>query len=1257
MNMTKSRLLTLCVWIGLLCRVVAAPADEPHFRRWAVLSAPEVAATGLPDLLTVELSQKSFELVEREQIEAVAKEIELSKLLAADGAARRLKVGQLVKADALVLLSLVEHDKKRFVKLVISDCRYGSRLRLEHFPFPADGVELLVQKVCGAVEESRKRFAGGVGRIVAVLPFVSRNLTHDFDHLQAGYSVLLQTSLADAPGIAVLEVEEARQILRELSLTGTVLGERRVPVFVEGEFEVLGTAKKNSFRLAVDVVGAKADRQRIEKSGLTSDEVINHLTRSLPTSLLQLMETTHGAPLSREQQFERLAQRAQVMAEANSFRHSTELREAALLLQPQDVGERIALIQESLLLSLKLNHGDEIHAGEKYQFQDHQKLFEIAGGHLDFLLSNRLVNRIEAAYLLRSMSESTGFLFAFRAARQPLPSEAVYHQIGGRLWPLLSQLDFQLRDGQLHPRFRDRSNVNPRAPVSRYLQQHLCAKVAIRWEQAWIESQIPEGRKVPGDSKLWLNHVERLFDEVFPQDYPLAEALELVVKTLPDTLTRLKVPDSEQSDFLNRLRKQKGAAGWCGRVGELSARGDSAKTPADMQSLLNELLRLRAEFTKMLAASECDDRNSAEFAVLRILETLEDRWSRKRLVMESPKGKGAGEGLVKKHSLPRNLIPEPAPQQRVLFRPLGIPAPWIGWKRCHDSLDVAWTHTRVDVIQPGKPPRTIFSVNLPDRLIEPTWDGEVFWIPSIQKGIQLISATGETVAKLPLAPAGNQPSVSDAKEDVSNTLPRFDAVATFPETAWKLNRGPWPTEYQGLLPLWPIAPGRCLALGLIGREKRVWIAELRRTKANPKSVTARVIHTAGVSFDPTAMTDSHCTFKPKFAFELRRDPQRTLLIGRTVGIQDLPPLLIDLQTLSVSVPAAEPTPKLSHDFYITSGDRVLGVGTTALDLLVPGESLDSDWKRSQPFPNQRYGDRLWGVQPRSTPFQDAAGRAVIPNRHWSRVDLQRETIEELTTQALPFHQRFQFCAASAVYGVVAWNLRDQLYQVLIDQPWDEWNKIENEFPFVPKTRRQEHAAAVQRIQELGGRVGTHWGWSQRFNINSTAEQTWETIVYLPAQWRGGDEQLALLKDLHQLADVRLVQAPITNAGMRTIGQLAAVNQLRLVETKITDEGLAFLKSPSKVVFLHLEGTTNGNGFSDQGLEHVRHLSNLRTLFVYGPAFTDDGLKALAQCKALRGIHGVSTTISPQGKKHLVTIPDLQLSDHSSFPNPAGTETE
>lgn len=56
-------------------------ALSESFPRWAILATLVSLDSGISDLLTAELSRESFELVECGQIEAIAKEIELSKLL------------------------------------------------------------------------------------------------------------------------------------------------------------------------------------------------------------------------------------------------------------------------------------------------------------------------------------------------------------------------------------------------------------------------------------------------------------------------------------------------------------------------------------------------------------------------------------------------------------------------------------------------------------------------------------------------------------------------------------------------------------------------------------------------------------------------------------------------------------------------------------------------------------------------------------------------------------------------------------------------------------------------------------------------------------------------------------------------------------------------------------------------------------------------------------------------------------------------
>ncbi|HLQ45690.1 MAG TPA: CsgG/HfaB family protein, partial [Planctomycetaceae bacterium] len=281
----------LMLWLLAACGSADA-ADV--FQLWAILSAPEVASSGLSDLLTVELSQRSFDLVEREQLAAITKEIELSTLLSPEGSSQRLNVGQLTKADALVLLSLVEHDKKKFVKLVISDCQYGSRLRLDHFPVAADRADKLAAEIAQAATETRTKFARGVERIVAVSPFLSKNVTREFDHLQFGFAALLGQSLAQHPGVAVLEIEEARSIGEELTRSASKLERRQVPLFVEGEFEITPSNDASSepgdwgsVHFALRILDGSAERETLTNRSKGRTDAVDWLTKSLSSRLLR----------------------------------------------------------------------------------------------------------------------------------------------------------------------------------------------------------------------------------------------------------------------------------------------------------------------------------------------------------------------------------------------------------------------------------------------------------------------------------------------------------------------------------------------------------------------------------------------------------------------------------------------------------------------------------------------------------------------------------------------------------------------------------------------------------------------------------------------------------------------------------------------------------------------------------------------------------------------------------------------------------
>ena len=269
------RVALLAVW--LLIVASSAFADEPAFKRWAVIASPELQQSGVADLLFAELSAKSIELVEREELSAITKEIELSKLLGADAAAGRLKVGQLAKADALVLLSVIEHEKQRFVKLVVSDCRYGSRLRRDQFRFKAEQADEVAKNVAQAVIETRSQFLQGVERILAVTPLLSKNVSHDFDRYSIGFATLLGEAEARRQGTVLLEIEEARAINAELMVSTSQAEARQVPWVVEGEFRFKdgGKSDRRAVQFVINATNiATEGRKRVRSLSTTRSHLL-----------------------------------------------------------------------------------------------------------------------------------------------------------------------------------------------------------------------------------------------------------------------------------------------------------------------------------------------------------------------------------------------------------------------------------------------------------------------------------------------------------------------------------------------------------------------------------------------------------------------------------------------------------------------------------------------------------------------------------------------------------------------------------------------------------------------------------------------------------------------------------------------------------------------------------------------------------------------------------------------------------------------
>lgn len=100
------------------------------------------------------------------------------------------------------------------------------------------------------------------------------------------------------------------------------------------------------------------------------------------------------------------------------------------------------------------------------------------------------------------------------------------------------------------------------------------------------------------------------------------------------------------------------------------------------------------------------------------------------------------------------------------------------------------------------------------------------------------------------------------------------------------------------------------------------------------------------------------------------------------------------------------------------------------------------------------------------------------------------------------------------------------------------------------------------------------------------------------------EVLLPLKD--QIAQVDLARTIITDAGLKTIGQLPRLASLDLRQTQITDTGLLHLTKSTHLRTLNLYGTQ----VSDAGLKHLHGLKGLRNVYLWQTKVTEAGAKQL-----------------------------------------------
>lgn len=1204
----------------------AAEASSP-WRRWAIVATPELRAVGLSDLLAAQLSQDdSIELVEREQIDLALRELDLATHFGADDTARRLELGKLLKADAMLLLSVRQNEGQSLVRLIVSDCVYGARLS-ESFQLMKEGqIGETAEWVAASLAATRARFQSGVKRLIAVPPLLSKNLTPEHDHLQAGYAALVAHSLGRQPGVAVVEIEEARAIGRELQLAGNGLKRAVVPLVVEADYAMhrTGTDGELLVRISARLKDANGIRHEMVRDRLTSDQIVELLSDELPRRILDLEPGGVAAPLSRRQQQRLLAERAAAFSAAGIFEHATALREASLLLATDDVDQRIALVldynrwqdargRENVAMQLAANR-DRVFAGQRVDEQTWEKThaerlarFHMTAPHVEILVgrrqinpreANRLASRVVRAMMMNALATENEFGQQDKRALE---------EFFWRVYPQFPRLDAALRGGTLRESLRiGNSGGDPQTAMKQYQDWSTEALTTIvGFARCTAVGRSPNYC----DDSRTLDHLFRFLTELPQRDVPLVGMARLTMVTMNELIVLGRLPIADVRAFYEKLKASdrpfNAVYARCGLLA-LAVHDGAAAGP------------LRAEVKELMAwlgrlDSRDPDLRAAVYAYRHELERLQKEIGRRTPTVQP-----------RRSSLPASPIPPSDPSPPLSFTPTGLASPWIGMTRCDDAMDLCWSLDQVDVMTSQNALRTVFkldvvkqSILLSDVVYSADWDGENIWVATMKSGIRLVSPTGEQLGHI----------------DAASGLPPYDARqldARYLGSAGNLLLRPRP------LRLHPLGPGKCVAIGQFGGNQRLWFAMVDRGADGRLRVD--VMHTATKVYDKSerSLADVETVFPLQWTI-IHSDPQRpgrrVLLAGRALRLPDVtwPPLAIDLTTREVSllgsgVPSGfeRALPQLEWNGNLVAVRDALSPLGGIRTLTPPTAPASAAWSGRELVPAA--DSRRRQSYPAALAYQ---GAIYNPGTHWWRIGGDLAKAEVVNERPLAVEHRFEFYGVSANHGLVAWNRGDQLYRVSFPTNPAKQTDLADRYPFVPVAERQRHHVAVEAIRRQGGRVGTEWGVG-KYPLARFQPPRWRTIVYLPEDWTGGDDGLERLSDLFNLCDLYAVQADIGDRGLDQIVRLKQLQELTLVGTKVTDDGIARLKSHSSLNFCHLESAETGSPLTDAAVAHIGQLPKLVAVKLAGRSFTDAALSKLEPSRSLRELHLHNTAISPAG---------------------------
>jgi len=325
----------ILVTLALLGEAAAAPPAGEAMPTCAVLADRSLAGDNLAYVTLVEqrlLASGRVELLDREQVAKALDEEQLQLLFGSGEVARRSAVGKRLRAELLVMIRAVAKPAPA-LEVVVSETRLGLRLGTQSVPI-AGGVEAGATAIEGQVLAALAKQAERIREICAVPPFLSQDLTHQFDYQKRAYAKLVEQLLLERKGVLVVELEEARAIAREFALADAP-GEvaRDLPLYLLGEYRDEGEAARRKVSIRLTLKRGDRDVGAVARADLPPDDAPGSL-RAAVGEVLGKVDGAAPPAVDPAAEARQLAARAEDFARLGNWPEAAGLAEASLLLAP-----------------------------------------------------------------------------------------------------------------------------------------------------------------------------------------------------------------------------------------------------------------------------------------------------------------------------------------------------------------------------------------------------------------------------------------------------------------------------------------------------------------------------------------------------------------------------------------------------------------------------------------------------------------------------------------------------------------------------------------------------------------------------------------------------------------------------------------------------------------------------------------------------------------------------------------------------------